>query len=947
MRGFSLWMLVLLGCGDAEKPSSGDTAGSFDATAPDADGSADGSVDDGTTDDGTTDDGSDSSGGDTASADGGEDTSGVDTGTSSVDTGDTSAPADTGEAEDSGESVVPFSDCITLDGEDGFSDCELNCLGADFYATWIGDGTCDDGDRGVYFNCEELTWDGGDCEEVSDVDLDESADSDDSSDVDGAADSDGAVDTGVSADADGAADGAADLDGAADADASADVDGAADADGLGSEDGVCVLELDWLSGCFSMDEPTCLSYDGIFLPGEDCPDDEDPFDDGSSDEDPPDTGIMDDGPMDDGPMDDGSVDDDPADDDPMDDDPMDDDPMDDGPADDGGTDPIACDTVDLGSELGVVAFGSTDDSEDDWNGACGISGGQDEGHMWTAPWTGVFEFTTDGSDFDTVLRLVDTDCETELTCDDSSGEGARSTLERTLTVGETVVVVVDGFWSGSSGDYFLTIEDVDSGGDGPIDDGFDDDGPTDDGFDADGTSDDGFDDGTTDDGTVDDGTVDDGAADDDDESDPDPIIEVYESATCEDAGDEFTVVGDRIAAHYNEGGNWNNSGSLGFEIGTGDGTYYEACFPGSPWQVITMEWDEAGSTQNYTGNYDGRSWDWTTTCGGTVGDGDSITGAIHEWTMGSLKVTKTEIWAVDGQVSRVWFDLTNTGSSTLTDLDLMFGVDPDQDEPPHGTFSTLNDVNNTGDYAGLAEGALVSSEGPTSGRTLVFGRCDADNERVGHTASWVEDDDFTPIDYDGESGDLTMYWGRQDMSLAPGESASAGFLVSVGETISEAVDAYADTREALCVDNYLPGESGDDGSGDDGADIDGPGDDFDDGSFDFDGFDSDVGDFDDPLDFDFGSDFDGPSDIDIDFDGSFDIGGDFDGPPDDGPSDGGPMLDCSSDSDCSISDCPPGSVECVCADFGMGGLCVPGCDTSSDCPSELPTCEPAFGVCGP
>jgi hypothetical protein len=317
-------------------------------------------------------------------------------------------------------------------------------------------------------------------------------------------------------------------------------------------------------------------------------------------------------------------------------------------------------------------------------------------------------------------------------------------------------------------------------------------------------------------------------------------------------------------------------------------------------------------------------------------------------------VTKTEIWEVDGQVSRVWFDLTNTGSSTMTDIDLMFGVDPDQDEPPHGDYSTLNDVNNTGDYAGLAEGALASSEGPTSGRSFVFGRCDADTERVGHTASWVEEADFTAIDYEGESGDLTMYWGRQDMSLAAGESAGAGFLVVVGETISEAVDAYADTREALCADNYVPGESGDD----DGSE---PDDDFDDGSFDVDPPDSGADDAPDdaPSDIDFdGGDIDGPlddgpSDLDGDFDapddGPSDLGGDFDGPPDGGPSDldGGPLTDCSTDGDCPLSGCPPGSIECVCVDFGMGGFCVPACDTAGDCPSELPSCEEGYGICGP
>ena len=36
--------------------------------------------------------------------------------------------------------------------------------------SWIGDGTCDDGDRGVLFDCADLAWDEGDCDGIDDPD---------------------------------------------------------------------------------------------------------------------------------------------------------------------------------------------------------------------------------------------------------------------------------------------------------------------------------------------------------------------------------------------------------------------------------------------------------------------------------------------------------------------------------------------------------------------------------------------------------------------------------------------------------------------------------------------------------------------------------------------------------------------------------------------------------
>jgi hypothetical protein len=64
-------------------------------------------------------------------------------------------------------------DCETDEGSDGFYDCEMQCVEDWYHADWIGDGYCDDGTWGVYFECEEFDMDGGDCEEPPDVGLGE------------------------------------------------------------------------------------------------------------------------------------------------------------------------------------------------------------------------------------------------------------------------------------------------------------------------------------------------------------------------------------------------------------------------------------------------------------------------------------------------------------------------------------------------------------------------------------------------------------------------------------------------------------------------------------------------------------------------------------------------------------------------------------------------------
>ncbi len=45
----------------------------------------------------------------------------------------------------------------------GYVDCIGQCV-SEVYLSWLGDGLCDDGSWGVYFNCDEWNWDEGDCQ---------------------------------------------------------------------------------------------------------------------------------------------------------------------------------------------------------------------------------------------------------------------------------------------------------------------------------------------------------------------------------------------------------------------------------------------------------------------------------------------------------------------------------------------------------------------------------------------------------------------------------------------------------------------------------------------------------------------------------------------------------------------------------------------------------------
>jgi hypothetical protein len=129
----------------------------------------------------------------------------------------------------------------------------------------------------------------------------------------------------------------------------------------------------------------------------------------------------------------------------------------------GSTPGLSCPDMDIGSRVGTIT-GSTRGRGNDFSGSCvaaNTNGGEDVTLQWTAPRTGRFFFSTVSTSYNTVLYALDGGCAgRELACNDDR-ESARQILwswfELSVSAGQTVLLVVDGYDRQASGDFALTI----------------------------------------------------------------------------------------------------------------------------------------------------------------------------------------------------------------------------------------------------------------------------------------------------------------------------------------------------------------------------------------------------------------------------------------------------------------------------------------------------------
>lgn len=118
-----------------------------------------------------------------------------------------------------------------------------------------------------------------------------------------------------------------------------------------------------------------------------------------------------------------------------------------------------CVDGDLFSALGdAVASGTLTGAEgDDQAGSCGGTGGADVAYLWTAPSDARYAFSTEGSDYDTVLRVFSECGGAEIECDDDGGSSVDSVVELDVIAGTALLLVVDAYSSGYTGGWVLNI----------------------------------------------------------------------------------------------------------------------------------------------------------------------------------------------------------------------------------------------------------------------------------------------------------------------------------------------------------------------------------------------------------------------------------------------------------------------------------------------------------
>jgi hypothetical protein len=102
---------------------------------------------------------------------------------------------------------------------------------------------------------------------------------------------------------------------------------------------------------------------------------------------------------------------------------------------------------DLGQALGSpVTTNSTCGRTSDFTPSCASSNGApDMSYTWTAPSTGSFTFSTAGAAFDTILEVRRYNDQVSLGCNDDTPGTAQSSVTLSLTAGQTLLVIVDGY----------------------------------------------------------------------------------------------------------------------------------------------------------------------------------------------------------------------------------------------------------------------------------------------------------------------------------------------------------------------------------------------------------------------------------------------------------------------------------------------------------------------
>lgn len=116
-----------------------------------------------------------------------------------------------------------------------------------------------------------------------------------------------------------------------------------------------------------------------------------------------------------------------------------------------------CPDGDLGNTVPTMLTGTTVGTDNTVFGSCGGNTANDDQLTFTAPTDGVYTFDTAGSDFDTVLFLLDGCGGDELGCNDNVLSDETSHLNLLMTADQEVIVAVDGA-NLEEGNYTVTVD---------------------------------------------------------------------------------------------------------------------------------------------------------------------------------------------------------------------------------------------------------------------------------------------------------------------------------------------------------------------------------------------------------------------------------------------------------------------------------------------------------
>ncbi|MEZ6122428.1 MAG: Calx-beta domain-containing protein [Planctomycetaceae bacterium] len=210
--------------------------------------------------------------------------------------------------------------------------------------------------------------------------------------------------------------------------------------------------------------------------------------------------------------------------------------------------------------------------------------------------------------------------------------------------------------------------------------------------------------------------------------------------------------------------------------------------PGSPEESFTIEWGNGVDEHTFTNAGLNGEFDIPQTSVTDVGNAE-IDAAVWAGTATAgaevLDVTQTVSVGADNLYFIVSVTLTNRSATTLLDLEYMRSVDPDQEQPITGNFTTSNAVLDVG-----PDQVLITATGLDYGMMGGFGANVASADRVvvsnegflNRDPDLILDSPNQPTPGDPDVSDSAMAIAFEFDELAPGQSVTFNFAVILDAT---------------------------------------------------------------------------------------------------------------------------------------------------------------------